>query len=111
MTTSISDAVLVFDEAVTMDVIFLRFILRRNSSSDEEVRLCGSSLLFEGGDESGLVRMTFARLFLNVMIGVWVSFVGPKFDFASFMLMSKLFVRKGRPRMMPVDGDDDDRES
>ena len=99
---SISDAILVLDEAVITDVIFLRFILWRNSSSDDEVRLSGSSLPFEGG---GLIRMAFAPLFLNV---IWASFVGAKSDFVSILLTVKLFVRKGRPRMMPLDGDGDD---
>lgn len=105
VTISISDTILAFDEAVITDVIFLRFILWRNSSSDDEVRLSGSSLWFEGGSESGLLRMAFAPLFLNV---IWASFVGAKFDFVSIILMLKLFVRKGRPRMMLVDGDVED---
>ena len=104
-TISILDTTLAFDEAAITDVIFLRFIVWRNSSSDDEVRLSGSSLWFEGGGESGLLRMAVAPLFLNM---IWTSFVGAKFDFVSIILMLKLFVRKGRPQMMLVDGDVED---
>lgn len=53
----------------------------------------------EGGGEAGLVRIAFARLFLNVS---WAPFADSKFDVVSIMLLFKL----RRPRMMPVDGVD-----